>query len=68
MSAQELDLAKLEPWLRGKVPPFEGARYPPINSQAGQSNPHVQADCRRTTLRPATQATGRAARISPCRR
>jgi hypothetical protein len=38
MSAQELDLAKLEPWLREKVPPFEGA-YPPINSQAGNPTP-----------------------------
>ena len=38
MSAQELDLAKLEPWLREKVPPFEGA-LSADKFAGGQSNP-----------------------------
>ena len=38
MSAQELDLVKLEPWLREKVPPFEGA-LSAEKFAGGQSNP-----------------------------
>ena len=41
MSAQELDLAKLEPWLREKVPPFEGA-LSADKFAGGQSNPTYQ--------------------------